>query len=64
MVGTLEGATLKAGTGSVYGGGAESAVTGNTSVTLEGHAHILGDVFGGGDEGEVNGNSQVILKDD
>ena len=64
VVGTLEGATLKAGTGSVYGGGAESAVTGNTSVTLEGHAHILGDVFGGGDEGEVNGNSQVILKDD
>ena len=64
VVGTLEGATLKAGTGSVYGGGAESAVTGNTSVTLEGHAHSLGDVFGGGDEGEVNGNSQVILKDD
>ena len=64
VVGTLEGATLKAGTGSVYGGGAESAVSGNTSVTLEGHTHILGDVFGGGDEGEVNGNSEVILKDD
>ncbi len=68
VVGTLEGEpgsqTLKAGTGSVFGGGAESAVRGNTSVTLEGHAHILGDVFGGGDEGEVNGNSEVILKDD
>ena len=68
VVGTLEGEpgsqTLKAGTGSVFGGGAESAVSGNTSVTLEGHAHILGDVFGGGDEGEVDGNSQVILKDD
>ena len=64
VVGTLEGTTLKAGTGSVYGGGAESAVSGNTSVILEGHTHILGDVFGGGDEGEVNGNSQVILKDD
>ena len=64
VVGTLEGSTLKAGTGSVYGGGAESAVSGNTSVTLEGHTHILGDVFGGGDEGEVDGNSEVILKDD
>ena len=68
QVGTLEGApgseTLKAGTGCVYGGGAESAVDGNTSVTLEGHTHILGDVFGGGDEGEVNGNSEVILKDE
>ena len=64
VVGTLEGSALKAGTGSVYGGGAESAVTGNTSVILEGHIHILGDVFGGGDEGEVDGNSQVILKDD
>ena len=64
VVGTLEGTTLKAGTGSVYGGGAESAVTGNTSVILEGHTHILGDVFGGGDEGEVDGDSQVILKDD
>ena len=68
VVGTLEGEpgsqTLKAGTGSVYGGGAESAVTGNTSVILEGHTHILGDVFGGGDEGEVDGNSEVILKDD
>ena len=64
VVGTLEGTTLKAGTGSVYGGGAESAVSGNTSVILEGHTHILGDVFGGGDEGEVDGDSQVILKDD
>jgi hypothetical protein len=64
VVGTLEGTTLKAGTGSVYGGGAESAVSGNTSVILEGHTHILGDVFGGGDQGEVDGNSQVILKDE
>ena len=68
VVGTLEGEpgsqTLKAGTGSVFGGGAESAVSGNTSVTLEGHTHILGDVFGGGDEGEVDGSSEVILKDE
>ena len=63
VVGTLEGTALKAGTGSVYGGGAESAVSGNTSVILEGHTHILGDVFGGGDKGAVDGNTSVILKD-
>lgn len=49
--------------GSVFGGGAESAVKGNTSVILEGHTHILGDVFGGGDEGRVDGNSSVLIKD-
>lgn len=67
QVGTLEGApgseTLKAGTGCVYGGGAESAVTRNTSVILEGHTHVYGNVYGGGDEGSVGGNSEVILKD-
>ena len=66
-VGTLEGApgseTLRAGTGRVFGGGAESAVSGNTTVTLEGKAHVLGDVYGGGDQGPVNGNSEVIMKD-
>ena len=67
QVGTLEGApgseTLKAGTGCVYGGGAESAVSGNTSVFLEGHTHVYGNVFGGGDKGPVTGNTSVILKD-
>lgn len=67
QVGTLEGApgseTLKAGTGSVYGGGAESAVSGNTSVFLEGHTHVYGNVYGGGDQGRVDGNTSVILKD-
>ena len=67
VVGTLEGEpgsqTLKVGTGSVYGGGAESAVTGNTTVILEGETHVLGDVFGGGDEGLVTGNSEVRLQD-
>ena len=66
-VGTLEGApgseTLKAGTGSVFGGGAESAVSGNTTVTLEGKAHVYGDVYGGGDQGPVDGSSEVIMKD-
>ena len=67
QVGTLEGApgseTLKAGTGCVYGGGAESAVSGNTSVFLEGHTHVYGNVYGGGDKGPVTGNTSVILKD-
>lgn len=67
QVGTLEGApgseTLKAGTGCVYGGGAESAVSGNTSVFLEGHTHVYGNVYGGGDQGRVDGNTSVILKD-
>lgn len=67
QVGTLEGApgseTLKAGTGCVYGGGAESAVSGNTSVFLEGHTHVYGNVFGGGNRGAVTGNTSVILKD-
>ena len=67
QVGTLEGApgseTLKAGTGCVYGGGAESAVSGNTSVFLEGHTHVYGSVYGGGDQGRVDGNTSVILKD-
>ena len=68
VVGTIEGEpgsqTLKAGTGNVFGGGAESAVKGNTTVILEGETHVLGNVFGGGDEGEVDGNSEVILKDE
>ena len=63
MVGTLEGTVLKAGTGSVYGGGEESAVTGNTHVLLKGATEVLGNVFGGGDKGPVSGNSEVILKD-
>ncbi len=64
MVGTLETGVLKVGTGSVFGGGKESAVKGNTSVILEGEAHVLGNVFGGGDEGTVNGNTSVLIKED
>ena len=64
VVGSQDGeGNLVDGTGSVYGGGAESAVTGNTSVILEGETHVLGDVFGGGDEGLVTGNSEVRLQD-
>lgn len=64
VVGSQDGeGNLVDGTGSVYGGGAESAVSGNTSVILEGETHVLGDVFGGGDEGLVTGNSEVRLQD-
>ncbi len=66
-IGTLEGTpgtqTLKAGTGSVYGGGEESSVGGNTSVTLQGATHVFGNVFGGGYAGPVGGNAEVILKE-
>ena len=67
VVGTLEGApgsqTLKAGTGSVFGGGEESSVDNNATVTLMGNTHVLGDVYGGGNRGEVTGNTSVIIKD-
>ena len=65
VVGTLEGTALKVGTGNIYGGGDESAVTGNVNVqvTLEGEAQALGNVYGGGNRGPVSGNTSVILKD-
>lgn len=63
-VGTLEGGSRKAGTGNVFGGGDMSGVIGggNTTVILEGGAHVLGDVFGGGNQGAVGGNSSVTLQ--
>ena len=59
---TLKGTTSVAG--SVFGGGEQSAVGGNTSVLLVGKTHVYGDVFGGGNQGAVDGNTQVILKDE
>ena len=65
-VGTLEGApgseTLKAGTGGVYGGGAESAVSGNTTVILQEGASVTGNVYGGGNQGAVGGHSEVKIQ--
>ena len=60
-VGTLEGGVLKAGTGNVFGGGAQSAVTGNTIVKLLENANINGNVYGGGDQGVVQGTATVNL---
>ena len=48
--------------GGVFGGGAQSAVTGNTTVNIEGNTHVLGNVFGGGDEGGVEGSAKVNIK--
>lgn len=62
-VGTLDGDTLKEGTGNVYGGGDESGVTGNTTVKLEDETKVLGNVYGGGNRGAVGGSSEVIIQD-
>ena len=55
--------SLKANTGNVYGGGDESAVSGNTNVILQEGATVLGNVFGGGNNGPVGGNSEVKIQD-
>lgn len=47
--------------GGVYGGGAQSAVNGNTTVNLLENAQVYGDVFGGGDEGVVEGTATVNI---
>ena len=50
-------------TGHVYGGGDESAVTGNCEVILQGNTQVLGSVFGGGNKGLVGGASSVTIQD-
>ena len=54
---TIEGSTKVEG--SVFGGGAQSAVDGNTTVNIMGNATVENEVFGGGDQGEVSGTSKV-----
>ena len=48
--------------GGVFGGGAQSAVNGSTTVYLSENANINGDVFGGGDQGEVTGSAIVNIQ--
>ena len=65
---TLDGTTDvgtegDADTGSVYGGGEESAVTGNTHVLLKGNTLVRGDVYGGGNQGRVDGDTSVEITD-
>ena len=63
-IGTLENnGTLKAGTGNVFGGGNESAVNGNTRVTLSGNVNVRGNVFGGGNKANVGGSSIVNIEE-
>lgn len=49
-------------TGNVYGGGDESAVTGNATVTLQGNTQVLGNVYGGGNKGSVSGSTEVNIE--
>ena len=53
---------LKAGTGNVYGGGDQSAVSGSTTVILKEGATVLGNVYGGGNQGAVGGSSEVKIQ--
>ena len=66
-IGTMQGEpgsqTLKPGTGNVYGGGDQSAVTGSTIVILQEGATVHGNVYGGGNNGPVGGNSSVTIQD-
>ena len=50
-------------TGNVYGGGEQSYVTGDHTVTvnIEGKTTVLGNVFGGGKDGIVQGNTVVNI---
>lgn len=60
---TLKGTTVV--TGNVFGGGEESAVTGDVDVQviLEGETNVTGNVYGGGNHGPVDGNTEVRLCD-
>lgn len=49
--------------GGVFGGGDQSSVTGNVTVTLKSNAQVAGDVFGGGNKGEVGGSTTVKIED-
>ncbi len=48
--------------GSVYGGGDESAVDEDSTVTLKGNTQVGGNVFGGGNRGLVSGNATVNIQ--
>ena len=67
-IGTLDGeGNLVEGTGNVFGGGEESAVSGESAVTvtvtLQGKTEVYGDVFGGGNKGRVDGSTTVTIED-
>ena len=47
--------------GSVFGGGDESTVIGNTEVFIKDHTTVFGSIYGGGNMGIVGGDTKVIL---
>lgn len=59
---TVVGTEGDSTTGNVFGGGAMSGVTGNTTVKLMGKSHVMGSVYGGGDKGIVEGNASVSIE--
>ena len=62
IIGTLlDNGQIKSGTGNIYGGGHESAVTGNTLLLLEDRIKVYGNVYGGGNMGKVGGDTKVIF---
>lgn len=69
IVGGMRVDGVTPGVGNVYGGGSQADVlkdgdnTGNTSVTLSGHATVKGNVYGGGNEANVEGNTSVKLEE-
>ena len=61
-IGRKEGGVLKGG--NVYGGGDESSVEGDATVTLQEGVTVLGNVYGGGNNGPVGGNTEVKIEDE
>ena len=61
-VGTmLENGQIKPDTGNVFGGGHESAVSGDTELRIEDFTRVFGNIYGGGNMGKVNGKTKVIV---
>ena len=56
--------TIKGGStvgGSIFGGGDESAVNGNTLVKVLDQTKVFGNIYGGGNIGTIGGNTKVII---
>ena len=56
--------TIKGGSkvgGSIFGGGDESAVNGNTLVKVLDQTKVFGNIYGGGNIGKIGGNTKVII---
>lgn len=47
--------------GSVFGGGEESIVGGNTEIQVNDQTRVYGNIYGGGNMGKVGGDTKVII---